>query len=312
MTVISLPDEDARGHLGPLPSGIQSVVWSGVGDPPPGAAEAAFVVAPYPGAGLDTARFITAVPNVRVLQIFSAGFDNWRGQLPASATLCNGRGIHTSSTAELAVALTLAAVRELPHYVRAQTQGVWDPLDSQELAGKRALIVGYGEIGHAVEQRLAAFEVEVTRVSRRAAAGVHPIEELPALLPRAEVVIVTVPLTDATSGLIDKRFLESMRDGALLVNVARGPVVDTDALVAELSSGRISAALDVVDPEPLPPEHPLWGMPNVLITPHVGGGTAHWSERAYRLAREQLRRFLADEPLLNVVDASGVAGGAIR
>ncbi|SDI87783.1 Phosphoglycerate dehydrogenase [Frankineae bacterium MT45] len=304
MTVIALPDDEARGRLAPLPSGVEAVVWDGRGEAPPRAAQAEFVIAPYPGGGFDIAHFLAGLPNLRVLQLFSAGFDGWSGRLPRTAKLCNGRGIHTSSTAELAVALTVASVRGLPHYVAAQGRGVWEPLPSRELAGMRALVVGYGEIGRAVAQRLRAFEVEVTPVGRRAADGVQPIDALFDLLPAAELVIVTVPLTPATSGLVDRRFLQAMADGALLVNVSRGQVVDTDDLVAELRLGRISAALDVVEPEPLPSGHPLWEMPNVLITPHVGGGTSGWSERAYRLAREQLRRYLAGEPLRNVVEAA--------
>jgi phosphoglycerate dehydrogenase-like enzyme len=164
------------------------------------------------------------------------------------------------------------------------------------------LLVGYGAIGEAIEARLRPFEVEVVRVARRGRDGVHPIAELPRLLPDADVVILIVPLTAETRGLVDADFLARMKDGALLVNVARGPVVDTDALLAELTSGRLSAAVDVTDPEPLPADHPLWDAPNLLVSPHVGGASSAMWPRAHRLVRDQLHRFADGEPLANVME----------
>jgi phosphoglycerate dehydrogenase-like enzyme len=200
----------------------------------------------------------------------------------------------------------LAHLRAFPAFVRAQAQGEWSyaghaPTD--ELAGKRVLIVGAGSIGAALAARLAPFEVSVTKVARTARPdqGVHAVQELPGLLPHHDVVVLIVPLTEQTRGLVDARFLAAMPDGALLVNGARGPVVDTDALVAELQTGRIAAAVDVTEPEPLPPGHPLWSMPNFLLTPHVGGSVRGLLPRAYKLVGEQLRRFAAGEPLVNEV-----------
>jgi phosphoglycerate dehydrogenase-like enzyme len=164
------------------------------------------------------------------------------------------------------------------------------------------LLVGYGAIGEAIEARLRPFEVEVVRVARRGRDGVHPIAELPRLLPDADVVILIVPLTAETRGLVDADFLARMKDGALLVNVARGPVVDTDALLAALTSGRLSAAVDVTDPEPLPADHPLWDAPNLLVSPHVGGASSAMWPRAHRLVRDQLHRFADGEPLANVME----------
>jgi phosphoglycerate dehydrogenase-like enzyme len=161
--------------------------------------------------------------------------------------------------------------------------------------------VGHGAVGSAIEARLRAFECEVVPVARRARDGVHAIEELPDLLGEADVVILIVPLTDQTRGLVDAAFLGRMRDGALLVNVARGQVVVTDDLVAAVQAGRVRAALDVTDPEPLPAEHPLWTSPNVLISPHVGGASSAMWPRAHRLVRQQLERFAAGEPLANVM-----------
>jgi phosphoglycerate dehydrogenase-like enzyme len=169
------------------------------------------------------------------------------------------------------------------------------------LADRTVLIVGFGSVGAAVEARLAGFECTVLRVARRERDGVADMSALPDLLPRADVVVLTVPMTDETAGLVDKAFLASMPDGALLVNVARGPVVVTDALLAELETGRLLAALDVTDPEPLPPGHPLWSAPGLLLSPHVGGNTSAFLPRARRLVAEQVRRCSSGETLLNVI-----------
>ena len=183
--------------------------------------------------------------------------------------------------------------------------GVRRGAPTDELAGKRVLIVGAGSIGAAVQARLAPFEVDFTLVARtpRPAEGVYGVDELPGLLPEADVVVLLVPLTEQTRGLVDEKFLAAMPDGALLVNAARGPVARTSALVSELASGRLRAALDVTDPEPLPADHPLWELPNVLLTPHVAGSVRGLLPRAYRLVGAQLRRFVTGEPLANrVVD----------
>jgi phosphoglycerate dehydrogenase-like enzyme len=218
-------------------------------------------------------------------------------------TLCNARGVHDASTAELAVALILASLRGLPEYVRQAQTGRWRSGMRPALADRQVLVVGHGSIGAALERRLEGFECDVVRVARRAREGVHDWEQLPRLLPAADVVVLLVPLNDETRHLVDTAVLARMKDGALLVNVARGPVVDTRALVAECASGRLSAALDVTDPEPLPAAHPLWRTPGVLISPHVGGATTAMQPRVIRLIREQLGRFAAGEPLLNVVRA---------
>jgi phosphoglycerate dehydrogenase-like enzyme len=219
--------------------------------------------------------------------------------VPDGVLLCNGRGIHDTSTAELVLALTLASLRGIPEFVREQDREEWHQRPLPALADKRVLIVGYGAIGEAIERRLLPFEVEVVKVARRARDDVHGFDELPDLVPDADVVVLVVPLTDQTRGLVDAGFLARMKDDALLVNVARGAVVDTDALLAELTSRRIAAAIDVVDPEPLPAGHPLWKAPRLLVSPHVGGASSAMWPRAYRLVREQLSRFAAGEPLVN-------------
>lgn len=231
----------------------------------------------------------------------TAGADTWVGRLPPAVTLCDGQGIHTIPTSEWAVTAALAYLHEFPHFARAQGRGEWSRRVTDEMAGKRVLIVGAGDIGAAVAARLLPFEVTLTRVARTARAGVHGVSELPLLLPNADVVILTVPLTSATTGLVDAAFLAAMPDGSLLVNAARGPVVDSAALTVELASGRLHAALDVTDPEPLPPGHPWWSRPNVLITPHVGGAVRGILPRAYGLVGDQIRRYVSGEPLINVV-----------
>lgn len=240
---------------------------------------------------------LASLPRLRVVQTLTAGVEHVRPFLPAGVRLCRGRGIHDTSTAELALTLVLAAQRGVPDFVRAQDRHEWVYGPRPALADTSVLIVGYGSIGAAVEARLLPFETEVVRVARTARPGVHGVEELPGLLPDADVVVLVVPLTEETRGLVDADLLARMKPGALLVNVARGAVVDTDALVAALHQGRVRAALDVTDPEPLPPGHPLWDAPGLLVSPHVGGASSAMWPRAYRLVREQLERYAAGEPL---------------
>ena len=288
--------------LDPLPSGLryEVVVPSDADDVPASIDEVEVYVPPYRFSELDSA-LIPRMSSLRLVQTMTAGVEHVRPHVPEGVLLCNGRGIHDTSTAELAMTLMLASLRGVPGFVRAQLAGVWAHGTRLSLADSTVLIVGYGAIGEALERRLAGFEVEVVRVARTARDGVHGYDELPALLPEADVVVLVVPLTDLTRGLVDAAFLARMRDGALLVNVARGAVVDTDALVAELQAGRLCAALDVTDPEPLPHGHPLWGCPNLLVTPHVGGASTAMEPRAHRLVRDQLARFAAGEPLANVM-----------
>jgi phosphoglycerate dehydrogenase-like enzyme len=242
--------------------------------------------------------------SLEVVQTMTAGVDNLRGVVPDGVLLCNGRGIHDTSTAELALTLTLASLRGVPGFVRDQDRHHWQTVWRPALADRRVLLVGYGAVGEAVERRLLPFEVEVVRVARSARDGVHAIAELPGLLPQADVVVLVVPLTDETRGLVDAAFLGAMKDGALLVNVARGAVVDTDAVVAALHGGRLNYATDVAEEEPLPADHPLWDAPNLLVSPHVGGATSAMWPRAYRLVRDQLHRYAAGEELVNVMSGA--------
>jgi phosphoglycerate dehydrogenase-like enzyme len=295
VTVVCLPSEEAVHEVGPLPEAVRTVIWDGSRRTPPGVE---FLVPEYPGGAKPD---LSGMPELKVVQLLSAGVEGWPELVPDGVTLCNGRGVHGGSTAELAVLGLLAVLRRLPHYLRQQEQGVWEPGVGEGLDGKRVLLLGAGDIGEHLRAAVEVFGAEVTTVARRARSGVRTMDELPSLLPSADVVVLALPSTPSTNGLVDAAFLAALPDGAVLVNIARGRLVDTDALVAELQSRRLRAFLDVFDQEPLPEGHPLWTAPNVILTPHVGGGTQGWQRRGYRLVREQVRRFVAGEQLVNVV-----------
>lgn len=291
-----LPYDWAAG----LPDGCDVDIYDGTTDPPASIDEVEFYVLPYMQ-GLGPVRLMQRMPRLRVVQTLTAGVDDVVPLVPEGVTLCNARGVHDASTAELAVALILSALRGIPDFVRNAQHGRWDGSRRDALADKRVLLVGYGSIGAAIERRLAGFECDVGRVARTPREGVRPFTDLPRLLPESDVVVLTVPMTAETRGMVDAEFLAAMPDGALLVNVARGPVVDTGALVAEVVSGRLRAALDVTDPEPLPPGHPLWSSPHVLISPHVGGNSTAFLPRARRLVADQVHRYAGGQPLANVM-----------
>jgi phosphoglycerate dehydrogenase-like enzyme len=288
--------KDAVEALSPR---VRAHRWEPEAGPPHGEAARAQVWVPStrtPPEGL-----LEALPRLRLVQTTSAGVEGLAGRLPEGVVLCNARGAHTPSTAEWAVAATLAAQRGLPFFVREQDAERWSFTTHRSLVGARVLVVGAGDIGRAIGRMLSGFDVELTFVARSARDGVRSTDELPELLPAADVVILIVPLTAETTGMVDDRFLAAMPDGALLVNAARGPVVDTGALLAELTAGRLRAALDVTDPEPLPEGHPLWTAPGLLLTPHVAGEVPRTRERAVAAVTAQIGRILAGEPLADVV-----------
>lgn len=299
---IWVPSEAAAGVLTDLPD-VECVVYDGRGPAPDGADEVEVWIPPLIPVP-DIPGLMAAMKRLKLVQTVTAGVEPYRPHLPHGVTLCNARGVHDAGTAEWAVGAMIAVLREFPGFVDAQRRGEWTYHHTGVLADAKVLIVGYGSIGAALERRLEGFEVEVVRVARTAREGVHPMEELEGLLPEADVVVLLVPATSETTGMVDAAFLARMKDGALLVNAARGAVVVTDALVAELESGRLRAALDVSDPEPLPEGHPLWNAPGVLITPHVAGSTPASTRRSLRLIRSQLLRHLAGEPLNNVITES--------
>jgi phosphoglycerate dehydrogenase-like enzyme len=296
---------EAERRLGGIPPGIEVDCYRGGDDPwPDSVGEVEFYVLPYLQ-GAEVLVRAGEMSRLRVIQTLTAGVENFLPSVPDGVTLCNAAGVHDASTAELAVALTLASGRRLDDFARNMGAGRWAFEFGSALADKRVLIIGYGNIGAAIERRLAGFEVaSVTRVARRRRTGdleVHPTAELETLLPDADVAIVIAPHTPETENMIGAKQLRLLPDQALLVNVARGRLVDTDALLAEVSTGRIRAALDVVEPEPLPPDHPLWHAPGVLISPHVGGASSAFFPRADRLIAAQLKRFAHGQPLENTI-----------
>ena len=296
-----LPWLDAADLPGGLPLELVTSYYAGGPEPEPGVlSEVVFYVLPYMGAPADV-ELINRMPELQVVQTLTAGVDNVRGRIPEGVTLCNAAGVHDASTAELAVGLMLSRLRGIDDAARDTVTGQWQPRTRTALADSRVMIIGFGGVGQAIARRLEGFEVIVIPVGSRARDGVHAVSELPDLLPQADVVVLAVPLTADTEGLVDAGFLASMKPGALLINVGRGRVVDTTALVAALRVGRIIAALDVIDPEPLPPDHSLWSVPGILITPHVGGNTTAFEPRARQLVADQLRRFATGEDLRNVV-----------
>ncbi|MEV4424430.1 2-hydroxyacid dehydrogenase [Streptomyces sp. R-07] len=310
---LPVPADEIEGLPAPDASGLNYRFWDGGPEFPADPARCAFYVVPYMKGPEIAVRPLAGMTSLRVVQTLSAGIDHVTpgiGALRPGVALCNAKGVHEASTAELTLALILASLRGIPGFVRGQDAEEWRAGFYPALADKSVLIVGYGSIGSAIEDRLAPFEcARVARVARSARTTergpVHALTDLPALLPEADVVVLSTPLTPATTHLADAGFLGRMKDGALLVNVARGPVVDTTALLKEVESGRITAALDVTDPEPLPAGHPLWHAPGVLISPHVGGSTSAFMPRAKRLIAGQLRRFAAGEELANVLLTTG-------
>ncbi len=304
--VVSLPEDPGlRGAVGEVP-GVEFVTWNLDGPPPRERID--IVVPPYWGGN----RLLAAIAEVEtaLVQWQSIGYNGVQKHLPEGVPFANAATVHETSTAELAVGLAIAGQRGLAEFARENERRVWDLRTFPSLADRRVLLIGYGGVGKAIEARLAGFEVSVTRIARssrieRDSAGAEvPVlgfERLHDALAEAEVVILAVPLTEQTRGLIDAAALAAMPDGALLVNVARGPVVDTDALVAELRAGRLRAALDVTDPEPLPADHPLWDCPGLLITPHAGGDSSAMLPRMAALIHRQIEHLRAGETPENLV-----------
>lgn len=297
---VSVPTDRLAADIGPV-EGAEIFVWPM--DSAPGRDHIDLVVPPYMSQG--RALPLLADVTTRLVQSQSIGYDGVAAVLPADVVFANAATVHETSTAELAVALALAAQRKLPDFVRAQDDGVWAQSFATSLADRRVLLLGYGGVGKAIAARLKPFEVELTAVASRArdedGQRVHAVDELPDLLPAAEIVIVSLPGGDATRHIVDDAFLAALPDGALVVNVGRGPLIDTDALVAHLGRGRIRAALDVTDPEPLPAGHPLWSMPGALISPHVGGASTAMQPRIAALIRRQIGHLLSGEEPENVV-----------
>ena len=307
MTVVWLPDADWASELA-IPETVDVDIWASGLPLPRSASQVEFYVPEYLGPK-SVVEVISQLPRVQVVQLLTAGYDHVLPHVREGITVCNAAGVHDASTAELAVGLCIASLRGFPEFGRGQAEGHWLHSRHDALADKRVLIVGFGPVGQAIAARLAPFEVQLTVVAQSARPGVLGVADLDRILPEIDVVILAVPLTPATRGLVDTHFLSRLPDDALIVNVSRGPVVETEALERELQSGRLKAALDVTDPEPLPSDHPLWRLPNVLITPHVGGNTSAFAPRAKRMLQAQLERFAAGTLLANVVVGSPHGSG---
>jgi phosphoglycerate dehydrogenase-like enzyme len=298
--IVAVPTEELRDAVGPL-AGVEYVVWDGQ-DLPPRADEVEVCVPDY-RTTIRTMRALDQLPALRVVQTQLAGYDGQLELLPDGVVLANASGVHDDATAEHAVGLAVAVLRGIPEAVRSH--GHWTNLwDRRSLADSRVLILGYGSIGRAVAERLVPMRAEITGVASKArdddlVGRVHGVDELPALLGDQHVVIVLLPLGEPTRGFVGDAVLGALPDGAVVVNVARGGVLDTDAVLRH--AGRLRFALDVTDPEPLPDGHPLWSAPEVLITPHVAGGTTAMLPRISALVRDQLERLLDGRPLRNVV-----------
>ncbi|MET1087788.1 MAG: 2-hydroxyacid dehydrogenase [Arthrobacter sp.] len=303
---VSLPDQKLLEALEPT-AGVELLLWDLTGPAPEGRLD--LLVPPY--MGKPTALAALDGVEVGLVQSQSIGYDGVADVLPAGVVFANAAGVHETSTAELALGMMIASQRGMDDFVRNQASGTWENSQRPSLADRRVLLVGYGGVGKAIEARLLPFETAVTRMASReredAGGKIFGIDSLYGQLPLHDIVVVSVPLGEQTRRLVDAKFLAAMPDGALLVNVARGPVADTDALVAETSSGRLRAALDVTDPEPLPADHPLWTTPGVLITPHVGGASSAMFPRMVRLVKRQIGLLLEGKEPANVV-----LGGAER
>ncbi|MEN0102425.1 MAG: 2-hydroxyacid dehydrogenase [Curtobacterium sp.] len=303
--IVTLPFAELVDRFGPVPDGIELDVWD-LEAPYPRADEVAITFLPFYFQGRHRWQYVHDLPNLELLQLPSAGYEHAVPHVPGHALLANGRGIHDDETAELAVGLALTALREIGQFQFDRANGVWDARQTRSLADRRVTVVGYGAIGSAIATRFEAFRTDVTVVARTAreqdGRQVHAFGELPEIARTTDVLVLIAPLTDETERLVDADLLAALPDGALVVNVARGKVVDTDALVAELTSGRLSAGLDVTDPEPLPEGHALWTTPNTVLTPHVGGNTDLSVPRSIELMRRQVAALAEGRTFENLIE----------
>ncbi|MDU0293070.1 2-hydroxyacid dehydrogenase [Saccharothrix longispora] len=296
---VLVPDETGVRALSRV-EGVRPVRYE-PGQPLPAEAAEAEVIVPRFLQTTDPGEVFAQLPALKYVQLLSAGAERFVGAVPDGVLLSTCRGAHGGSTAEWAIGALLSIYRDFPAFERARQEGRWDFHATDTLQDKKVLVVGAGDLGEQFRRRLEPFDATATMVGRTARPGVHGVDELPELLGGFDAVLVVVPLTERTAGLVDAAFLARMKDGAVLVNAARGAVVDTDALLAELRSGRLRAALDVTEPEPLPEGHPLWTAPGLFITPHVAGSCTGHTERAYAVVAAEVARYARGERPLNVV-----------
>jgi phosphoglycerate dehydrogenase-like enzyme len=309
MITISVPYQAVADALGDLGADVRVIVWDPSKDDAPAheREQLTMVCIAHSSGGRRIFGRIADCPQVRVIQIPSAGYEHALPFVPSGVALANARGLHDSRVAEYAILLALASLRDMPTVIRNQDKQVWSPdYDLPNLADRRALVVGYGSIGAAIGARLRAMEVEVEGVATTARVAddgtrVHAFVDLPRLLPSTEVVFLVTPHNDQTDKMVNAEFLAALPDGALLVNVGRGKCVDQEALLAELQGGRLRAALDVTDPEPLPADHPLWRAPGTIIAPHVAGVTSLTDRRYTDIVKRQVEALRAGNDPVNLV-----------
>lgn len=302
--LVWLPFADAERYLGELPAEVELALWDGK-DPLPGRADEVEVLVPPWWPKDAVVRALPHLPRLRLVQMLNAGVDWIAAAVPDGVALCNTGDVNAVEVAEWALAVTLSHLRRLPRFAEVQREGEWRPAATPTLRHTEVVVVGAGAIGRAVVRMLEACDARVTVVARTARPGVEPVERLAELAGRARVLVLATALTEGTRGLVDAGLLARLPDGALVVNLARGPVVVTGDLVAELRSGRLHAALDVTDPEPLPSGHELWSAPNLVLTPHVGGATENFLPNAFGLVGDQLRRLVAgDAPVFRLDPAA--------
>jgi phosphoglycerate dehydrogenase-like enzyme len=298
---VCLPDMPELTHMGELPRNVEVVLVKDEPEPLPDLAGVDLVV-PLMRIRPALLEHLAGPPGrLRVIQTLSAGVDWLVGKVPPHVSVHNARGIYDGPLSEWVIGAILAMQRGHIRSRDQQARAEWDFFEPDELEGRRVVILGMGSIGSAIAARLRPFGVDVVGVGRTAREGVRALADLDALLPTADILVSMLPLTRETTGLIDAGRLALLHDGALFVNAGRGRTVDTEALVHELTSGRLRAALDVIDPEPLPKDHPLWALPNVLVTPHMAGDSSSTTIRCFELAGDQIRRFATGGPLINEV-----------
>ncbi|MCC3277444.1 2-hydroxyacid dehydrogenase [Arthrobacter sp. zg-Y20] len=309
---VTVPTAALLDALQPLPEGMRAAVWDLEGEPDGvDYADIDAVVLPY-ASGTAYRSALERVPQLALLQAQSTGYDGLPELVGPGTAIASAAGVHAAATAEMALTLILAAQRGIDSALRGQHEGTWEQVRCPGLADRRVLLVGVGGIGREIAARLRPFDVELTRVGSTARTdddgAVHGSGELAELAAAAEILVVITPLNEQTRHLIDARILSALPDGGLVVNVARGAVVDSEALTKEVVSGRLRAAVDVFDPEPIPEDHPLRQAPGAIITPHWGGNTDAFEPRIREFLRRQVRRLARGEEPLNMVRPGPWAG----